>query len=339
MRTLTGLAVAAAFCFLCSGAPLRVSLPPALGAVPIVMGEVWGMFEEEGIEIELIPLPSQRDRMLAFQAGQVDVMVTDLTGALLLVSSVPRLAAIVATAFAPEPMEDHLAFITPVVLSRISTWSEFTSRLQGGARIQIALPRQSDLEFVVDELFRREGLVVPLDLYIGQDNLLVNSTWTLLGMVAVGALPRPYVDYILTYSYPGKPTLEVLRWVPGESFPPEVIVVRRPLLEGQPEVVAAFFRALRRAVERLNGEDRDEVVAAALPVAVDLFFPGAGPEVADPAARAEIEKGIAAIVIPTFPQPEPLNPDVYERVMTWAVGKKYLRSAVPYDVAVVPPPG
>ncbi|QAA76929.1 MAG: hypothetical protein BIP78_1163 [Candidatus Bipolaricaulis sibiricus] len=340
MRTLTVLAVVAAVSFVSGGAPLRVSLPPALGAVPVVMASAWDLFREEGIEIELIPLPSQRDRLLAFQAGQVDVMLTDLTGALLLVASVPRQAVIVGTAYAPNGTDDHLALISPPAFSRISTWDELLLRIKSGGRVTIALPRQSDLEYVVDEAFRSEGVAVPADLYIGQDDLLVNSSWTLFGMVAVGALPRPYVDYILTYSYPGKPVLEVLRWVPGESFPPEVLVARRPLVESQPEVLAAFFRALRRAVERLNSEDRDAIVETALPVAVDLFFPGGGPhQTADPQARAEIEKGIAAIVIPTFPEPGTLDPDVYERVMTWAVGKRYLRSPLPYEAAVVPPPG
>jgi len=311
-----------------------------MGAVPIVMAEAWNLFGEEGIEIELVPLPSQRDRMLAFQAGQVDVMLTDLTGALLLLSSVPQTAVIVGTAYSPNSGAQHLAFITPPAFSRIRTWEELVDRIRGGTRVQIALPRQSDLEFVADEVFRGMGVTAPADLYIGQDNLLDNATWTLLGMVAVGALPQPYVDYILTYNYPGKPTLEVLHWVPGVSFPPEVIVTRRALVQSQPDMLAAFFRAVRAAVNRLNSEDRDEVVAVALPLAVNLFFPGGGPETAtDPDLRAEIERGIAAIVIPVFPQPAAVEREIYERVMTWAVGKRYLRSPLPYDSAVVPPPG
>jgi len=311
-----------------------------LGAVPIVMGVAWGFFAEEGVEVELVPLPSQRDRMLAFQAGQVDVMVTDLTSALLLLSSVPRQAVIVGTAYTPESARDHLAFITPPSLSRIRTWDELVARIRGGERVHIALPRQSDLEFVADELFRHEGLAVPAGLYIGQDNTLENATWTLFGMVAVGALPQPYVDYILTYSYPGKPALEVLKWVPGEGFPPEVFVVRRPLVESLPAVLNGFFNAVRRAVDRLNNEDRDVLVATALPLAVNLFFPGGGPqEAADPEVRAEMEKGIAAIVIPRFSLPGVVDPGMYERVMLWAVGKRYLRSPIPYEAAVVPPPG
>ncbi len=339
MRTLIVLAMIAAWSLASLAGPLRVSLPPALGAVPIVMGEVWGLFEEEGVEIEMIPLPSQRDRMLAFQAGQVDVMVSDLTAALLLVASVPREAALLVVAYAPQAEADHLAILTPATFSRIETWGDLLTRLRNGQRLQIALPRQSDLEFVMDSVFQEEGVAVPSDLYIGQDNLLTNASWVLLGMVAVGVLPQPYVDYIVTFGYPGKPELVALRWIPGESLPPEVIVVRRSVVEREPELVAAFLRGLRRAVSRLNDAARDEVVADALPIAVDLFFPGVELEQADPETRAEIEAAIAAIGIPVFPEPGPLDREIYDRVMTWAVGKKYLRLPIPYDSVVVPPPG
>jgi ABC-type nitrate/sulfonate/bicarbonate transport system substrate-binding protein len=303
------------------------------------MAEAWDLFRAEGVEVELVPLPSQRDRILAFQAGLVDVMVSDLTAALLLVSSVPQQALIVGTAYEPDPAADHLALITPGAMSRIASWDELVARVRGGARVQIALPRQSDLEFVVDEVFRAQGVTPPADLYIGQDNILVNAGWTLLGMVAVGALPQPYVDYILAYDYPGMPALEVLRWVPGAAFPPEVVVARRSLAEVQPEILAAFFRALRQSVARLNGADRDELVATALPLAVDLFFAGGGPEVAPPEVRTAIEAGIAAIVIPVFPEPRAVDRDVYDRVMAWAVRMRYLRAPIPYDAAVVPPLG
>lgn len=339
MRTLITLAVVAACSFLSLAGSLKVSLPPALGAVPIVMGDVWGLLGEEGVEIEMIPLPSQRDRILAFQAGQVDVMVSDLTSALLLVESVPREAAILAVAYAPPPDADHLAVLTPAAFSRIRTWEDLLTLLQEGQRLQIALPRQSDLEFVMDTVFAAEGVVVRPDLYIGQDNLLTNASWLLLGMVAVGVLPQPYIDYIVTYDYPGKPELVALRWIPGELLPPEVIVVRRSLVDREPKRVAAFLRGIRRAVGRLNESSRDEIVSDALPVAVDLFFPGGGPETADPEVRVQIEAGIAAIAIPAFSEPGPLDREIYDRVMTWAVGKKYLRRPLPYTAAVVPAPG
>lgn len=339
MRIVRALMVVVLFSLVISGAPIRVSLPPMFGAVPVVMGVTWGLFQEEGVEVELVPLPSQRDRMLAFQAGQIDALVTDLTGALLLLAPGAREGVIAGTVYTPDPGRAHIALITPPAFSRIRTWEELAARVRKGERVQLAVPRQSDLEFAVNELFRERGLSFPAEGYIGQDNMLVNATWTLFGMVAVGALPQPYVDYILNYEYPGKPQLVVLAEIGGASIPPEVIVFRRALVERERERVAAFFRALRRTVDRLNSSAREELVATALPVGVKMFFPGAGPEAVPPEDWARTEAAITAIVLPAFPEPEPVNPTMFERVTAWAVKKAYLRSPIPYTTATVHPPG
>ncbi len=326
------------FCLTAGGAPLRVSLPPLTGAVPVVMGAAWGLFEEEGITVELVPLPSQRDRILAFQAGQIDAMVTDLTGALILMGAGGNDAVIAGTLYTPDPTRPHVFVITPPAYSRISSWGDLLAKVQRGERVQLAVPRQSDLEFVLDELFRKEGVTFRAEGYIGQDNLISNASWVLFGMVTAGALPQPYVDYILNFDFPGKPQLVVIAEVGAEDVPPEVLVIRRAITQREPAKVAAFFRALRRAVDRLNASTREELVALALPQAVNLFFPGANPEEATPEDRARIEAAIAAISIPVFPQPGPVDPQMYERVVSWAARKGYIRSPIPYAIATTTPP-
>jgi hypothetical protein len=99
--------------------PIRVSLPPLLGALPVAVAQKLDLFREQGLEVQLVPLPSQRDRILAFQAGQIEAMVTDLTSALLLVASQPKQAAIAAALYLPPQDGTHLALITPVNFSRI----------------------------------------------------------------------------------------------------------------------------------------------------------------------------------------------------------------------------
>lgn len=340
MRTLTVLAVAVGV-FVCSGVgQLRVSLPPSFGAIPVVMGVTWGLFAEEGVEVELVPLPSSADRQLAFQAGQVHVMVSDLTTAVILVASPGTPGVIVGTAYVPETDAPYLALITPTGVTKMTTWEEFAARVSRDRGTQLGIIKKSDYAFAVEELLAREGLSLPIDNYVGVDNLLQSAIWLGLGLgPVVYGLPQPYADYLATLTLGESTMLTVLQWVPGEDMPPEVVVFRRDVVDSQPELVAAFFRGLRRAVERLNSEDRDRVVADVLPVAVNLFFPGGGPETADAETRDRIESAIAAVAIPRFSEPMILDPDVYERVMAWVVAKKWVRAASPYDSTVVPPPG
>ena len=278
-------------------APIRVSLPPLLGALPVAVAQKLDLFGEQGLEVQLVPLPSQRDRVLAFQAGQIEAMVTDLTSALLLVASQPNEAAIAAALYLPPQDGTHLALITPVNFSRIQTLSELTEAA-ARRKIQIAVLRQSDLEFMLDQLFQNQGLFFPSELYVGQDNLLVNATWTLFGMTAAAVLPQPYVDYLLHYEFEGKPTLLVLADFAGLPIPPDVLVVRRSL---PAEAVEAFLAAVKEAATRIRNMSREELIKLAMPLVIELFFPGVNLEAANPEARARIEAAVDARVSQTSP--------------------------------------
>jgi len=308
-----------------AAAPLRVSLPPLMGAVPVALGVTWGMFAEEGVEIQLLPLASQRDRIVAFQAGQIDAMVTDLTSAIMLASQMPAEVAIVSTAYYPTSNQPpHLALITQDY-SGLNKLPDLAGMEPKGA-VRIAVPRQSDLEFALDMLFISQGLEPPEEAYIGQDDLL--------GMVTCGVLPQPYVDYLLHYEYEGKPRLTVVSDFSDIPIPPSVIVFHRSVLAARLSDVDGFFRAIRRAVERVNVSSREELLATGWDVAVELFFPGLTPETLNPGAREKVETAIQAVHIPELPEPGPVPREMFELVRAWAKGKGYLVGRVDYDQVV-----
>ena len=318
------------FGILAFAAPIRVSLPPLLGALPVAMAEKLGLFSEQGIEVELVPLPSQRDRILAFQAGQIEALVTDLTSAILLVATNPKEAAIAAALFLPPQDGSHLALITPANYSRIYSLAELVEEAKK-RRVQIAIPRQSDLEFMLDQLFSQHGFSYQPELYVGQDNLLINATWTLFGMTAAAVLPQPYVDYLLHYEFEGKPTLLVLADFAGLPIPPDVLVVRRSL---SAETVEAFLAAVKEAATRIHSMSREELIDLAMPIAIDLFFPGVNLETASPEDRARIESAVDALRIPNFPDPSVPDPDIIGLVSAWAKNKGYLSQNLSYAEVV-----
>ena len=312
--------------------PLRVSLPPLMGAVPVALGAAWGMFAEEGVEVQLLPLASQRDRLMAFQAGQIDAMVTDLTSAIMLAAQMPGEVAILSTAYYPTSNHPpHLALITQDY-SNIDDLADLVMEAKGAVRI--AVPRQSDLEFALDKLFASQGLEPPEDAYIGQDDLLVNASWVLFGMVKCGVFPQPYVDYLLNYEYEGKPQLTVLSDFSGIPIPPSVIVFRRPVLASRVSEVDAFFRAVHKAVARINGANYEELLEIGWHMATELFFPGLSPEDLTPEGRKQVEAAIEKIHVPKFPEPGPVPREVFELVRTWAEGKGYLAGSLDYNQVV-----
>lgn len=322
--------LAVGFCVL--AAPIRVSLPPMLGSLPVAVAQRLGLFSERALEVQLVPLPSQRDRLLAFQAGQIEAMVTDLASAILLVAAQPKEAAIAAALFLPPHDGSHLALLTPADYSRIRTLAELMEATKT-KKVQIAVPRQSDLEFMADQLFSRHGFSFPAELYVGQDNLLLNATWTLFGMTAAAVLPQPYVDYLLHYEFEGKPELLVLSDFAGLPIPPDVLVVRRSL---SPGIVNAFLEALTEAITRICAMTKDELVELAMPLAIELFFPGVDLAAAAPEDRTRVEAAVNALRVPNFTAPSPLGPEIFELVSAWAREKGYLARPILYAAAVWP---
>lgn len=310
--------------------PIRVSLPPLLGALPVALADQLGLFGEEGLAVSLVPLPSQRDRLLAFQAGQIEALVTDFTSALLLVAAQPTEAVLVAALFLPPEDGSHLALLTPANYSRLYSLEDFLRQASMG-RVQIAVPRQSDLEYALDQLLNRHGTRVPPEWLVGQDNILLNATWLMFGMASVGVLPQPYADYLLHYEFPGKPELLVLADFAGISLPPDVLVVRRNLGE---ERIAKFLRAVGEAAARIRSMSREELVSVAMPMAISLFFPGVNLEAAEQEERARVEAAVDALRIPYFADPSPIDLGIFERVATWARQKGYLYRPLTYAEAV-----
>ncbi len=310
---------------------LRISLPPGMGAVPVALASYWGLFEEEGVDVALVPLPAQRDRLVALQAGQVDALVTDLTSALMLAAQMGDGAAIVSTVYFPTPDEPHpLALI--VDTARVSSLADLATGTN--SHLRIAVPRQSDLEFSLDSLFEANGLTPPVRSYIGQDNLLVNATWVLFGMVKAGVFPQPYIDYVLNYDYDGKPPLGILSDFSGITIPPSVLIFQRRFLEEHREETDAFLRALARAIDRFNGADADELREIGWQLAVKLFFPGLDQENMKPEDRARVEQAITAVHIPRIPPLGAIPEPTFEEVASWALAQGYIAAPLDYDEVV-----
>ncbi len=325
-------------------APLRISVPPLLGAVPVVLGseDGWGLFAQAGLETTLVPLPSQRARMAAFETGQIDVLVTELTQALILVSKRGADAVIAGTTYAPtytgEGTPPHVALVTQRYAG-VTTLEELVTatRSNRSRPLKILVPRPSDLEYMMDQLLAAEGLSVPDGTYVGQDDLLLNATFLSLGSFGAGVFPQPYGEYMLALDAPGRPEFTVLSSFPSVTPPPTVLVVRRSLFEGNPDVMETFFRTLELAADMVNALSRDELLDLGWTLVTKLFLPGQEPEGMPEEHAERVAEAIEDILIPEFPAPGPLDREIFDNVLSWARGKRYVLRSVDYDDVVVPP--
>lgn len=87
MSILIGL-LAAALLTGCAPAPqgavtIRVGVLPILDALPMYVAQAEGYFNEQGVQVEFVPVSSAAERDQLMQAGQIDSMINDLVSTML----------------------------------------------------------------------------------------------------------------------------------------------------------------------------------------------------------------------------------------------------------------
>jgi NitT/TauT family transport system substrate-binding protein len=295
---------------------LRVSLPPVMGALPIAFASGWNLFQQNGIDVDVIGLSDNQARALALMAGNIDGMVCDVTTALLLIASGTDIV-ITSTAYKPE-QTGSLALLSQSYFN-INSIDALLARTDSGSTLKsIAITEMSDIEYEIDALLTKLGYTVKPDKdYSYWHDMLQLATFLSLGSVYAAVLPEPYITYISNYP-PVKPGTRLIHLsdFDGIDLLPSVVVFRRSIVEKSPDVIARFYDTYRQAIEKIDNTSREELIDTGIDEALALFFPGLGTDA--------IPEGVVdSFVIPHFSHPAMLSKQQYEDVVAWANAKHY----------------
>ena len=310
--------------------PLRISLTPILGSAPVLFGVEWGFFADAGLEVELVPLASQRDRIFAFQAGQVDAVITDVASVVMLAARGEPL--VVATAFVPEDPSRQFTILVQEKYSGISSVGDLVSALGSRNFFRIALPLQSDIEYATDMSLKAHGLDPDPRFYFGQDNLFVMASMVVYGMVASAVLPEPYASFSLKFAEAEGLGLTALEDFSNVPPLPHLIVFQKKYAREHPEAVRGFIEAFGKAAERMNKESKEGLLSLGAPEVLRLFYQGQNPE--EVLVHPSVVAAIEVVSVPYFPVPSLLDKEIYDAVHRWAIEKGYVRFEHPYEEVV-----
>ena len=303
---------------------VTLSLPPVMGSLPLAFARGWNLFEEGGLNVELIGLSDNQARILALMAGNIDGMICDVTTAILLVTSGTDIV-ITSTAYQPE-QTGSLTILCPSYFN-ITTLDDLLSRTENGSSLKsIAITEMSDIEYSIDTLLKSHGYTIDPDKdYSYWYDMLQIATFLALGSVYAAVLPEPYTTYISNYPQinPNSTYLHLSDFDDMDILP-SVLVFRREVVESSLELIDLFYGIYRQAIDMLNALSRDELIEMGIDEALTLFFPGLTGE--------SVPEGILdSFVIPHFPQPQMLAKEQFESVVTWVNGKCYTWKQPPYE--------
>jgi NitT/TauT family transport system substrate-binding protein len=165
-----------------SGEKLDFGILPVVDVLPLLVGKDKGLFEKQGIDLELISFQSALERDAALQAGRLDGYFGDILNTVLLVQSGEQLK-IIATAFHTHPQCRMFGIA-------VSPGSGITdpAGLQGK---DVAISSATVIEYLLDQLLAVRNMsprdVTKLEI----KKIPIRLQMLLSGQVTAALLPEP----------------------------------------------------------------------------------------------------------------------------------------------------
>lgn len=312
---------------------LRLTLPPIMGSLPIVLGYEWGIFHDHGLDVQLKGLVDQESRIAALRAGRIDGMVTDLTTAIL--AALDGIDIVITSIAFLAQNGAGLALLTQYRTGITSIADILGDFAAGDERARIHLLHLSNIHFQTDQLLTQLGFDIYraanyqfwTDMVAMATNFAFMPRW-----VPAVVLPEPYILF-LVYFIPlrirGAKIIVLADFLDIEPVP-SVIVFRREFMQQNKEAIQRFHIAHRLAITRLNATSVRELLDLGVDVVVEMFFPGL-----DPGDPREVPPAvIAQLTIPYFITPTLPTLASFTAVMDWLIAAGHTRDRITYDAII-----
>ena len=173
-----------------SGEKLGFGILPVVDVLPLLVGQEKGLFEKEGIDLELISFQSALERDAALQAGRLDGYFGDILNTVLLVQSGEQLK-IIATAFHTHP-QCRMFGIAVAPGSGITD----PAGIQGK---DVAISSATVIEYLLDQLLGTRNMS-PRDVTKQEiKKIPIRLQMLLSGQVTAALLPEPLLTLAETH--------------------------------------------------------------------------------------------------------------------------------------------
>lgn len=219
---------------------LKIGTLPIEDNLAILVAAKNGYFAAENLEVELVSFQSPVESQSAFQSGELDGMVTDMTVAALLKSAGEDLR-VTSLTLGANPQEGRFAIVA-APQSTIETVADLKGK-------SIGISTNSIIEYVTDGLLE-EGGVNPSEVNkttVAKIPLRVEML--LSNQIDAITVPDPQVSYVVAQG--AKVIAEDTK---GENMSQAVIIMTGKTISEKREAVTRFFKAYAKAVDDINNE-------------------------------------------------------------------------------------
>ena len=268
---------------------LKIGLLQIEDSVPFYVAEKEGFYQQEEVQVELVPFLSALERDSALTAGAIDGAISDPIGALLLDKG-RELIKITSLGLGKTPAEGVFA-----ILAAPSSGVKTLDDLKG---VEIAVSNSTIIEYVTDRLLEQQGFSPEEIRKIEVKKMPIRMQMLLDGSVQAATLPEP-----LSSIAAGKGARILISDADQDtSLSQTVVVISSEALASKKEAVQSLFRAYGRAVESINADPESYRTLVMEKGRIPPFLADSYP-------------------IAVYPAPEPFGRDLYEPAAQWLASK------------------
>ncbi|WP_258360291.1 ABC transporter substrate-binding protein [Moorella sulfitireducens] len=286
------------------GESLKLGLIPVEDNFPFFVAEAEGLFSRAGLEVELVPFNSARDRDLALQAKSIDGEVADIVAtALLRKGGTP--VKIVSLTMGSTPAEGRFALV-----ARPGTNIGRPEQLEG---VTVGISENTIIEYVADRLLEGAGVDPGSVQKVAVPQIPERLQLLLGGRLEAALLPDPFAT--LAEKKGGRVILDDTKI--DRNLSQVVLIFREETLKEKGPAIKKLLEVYAEAAGLVssNADKYRELFVARARIPEELKDTYLSPKFSPPRLPAETE---------------------VTDVQQWMVAKKLLPAAYGYDELVDP---
>jgi len=221
-------------------ASVRVGMLPILDGLPMYVAQAEGLFEQEGVSVEFVPVSSAAERDQLMQAGQIDAMINDLVSTMLYNREQTQ---IVIVRFARTATADYPQYR---VLAAGDSGITSVEQLAG---VPIGVSEGTVIAYTTDRLLEGAGLSPEEIETLAVPNIGERMTLLTSGQLQAANLPDPLASLAIQNG-----AVVVIDDTADPAIGNSVISFRASFVEQNPGTVRGFLAAVEQAVEAVNAD-------------------------------------------------------------------------------------
>lgn len=280
---------------------LRIAVLPILDALPMYVAQANEYFNEQGVEVEFVPVSSAAERDQVMTAGQADGMINDLVSTVLYNQDSTQIQIV---SFARTATPEFPQFR---ILSARDSGINEVDDLMG---VEIGISEGSVIEYTTDRLLEAEGFS-PIEIVtIAVPSIPVRMSLLDSGELSAANLPDPLASLAVQGG-----AVAIVDDSSHPEFGNSEISFRKSVIDTNPEAIRGFLAAIDQAVQEINADPSkwDDLLTEQSLVPAPL---------------------IGSYNIPTFPSGTLPNEDQWEDVVDWSLAKGLISEPVSYSDSV-----